>query len=373
VSSGEETVPVDVSWEVVSASNPDGPPLVTGAADDVPANQVPPIGPNDVLDHGTRYIYRGTFETEVPPNGPVVSKASTRFTWDDAVAATGIRFDVRDTARDETIRDVRVFYPERDVYYRQWRDEVDIVVLRDPVAETVRIDELTIKNTAGNVVRRVTDPRRARYWNGRMTDGELAPAGRYAVEATVSDAAGNTAVLARSVLVSHERVQQVTWERTVAPRRSLIDKFVGRCASLKMPARASWRGSIGLRSKASGPRCRDLRAQTVSTIHRLRLPRTQLGRAELYERVQVSAFGGGTPGTGPSYLVQVYWNGDDWVARTQFDKRLGWHLGRPVGPNVVLGDPAKERPVMFWSVGLAEGASYDLKSFKVSVRFWDVR
>lgn len=37
------------------------------------------------------------------------------------------------------------------------------------------------------------------------------------------------------------------------------------------------------------------------------------------------------------------------------------------------GDPVKERPYIFWSVGLAEGASYDVKKFRIRIQYWDVR
>ncbi len=374
VASGEETIPVDVSWEVVPASTPDAAPLLTGSADDVPANQVPPLGANDVLTHGTRYLYRGTFEAEVG-SGHVMGKATTRFAWDSTVSATRIRLDTRDTYRKQTIRDAGVFFPERDPRgFRYWRDEVNVVVLQEPGDEAVRIDELTVRNTAGAVVRNITDRSRATKWNGRRLNGDLVPEGVYAVEATISDLAGNTTVLDSEVQVSHERIQQATWQRTVAPKRYLTDRFVGRCASLKIPARAAWRGSIGLRSSTSGRRCRDLQSQTASTIYGMTLPRTPLGDADLYEQVRVATYGGGTPGTGHSYLVHWYWStGQEWIARSQFDKRLRWHAGQPVGSNVVHGDPDKENPYIFWSAGLAEGAKYDVKSFKVTIQYWDVR
>lgn len=207
VASGEDHTPVDVTWEVVPASTPDAAPLLTGAASGVPAGQVPAIGTNDVLTHGARYLYRGTFEADVEPYGQVVDEATTRFTWDDTVGATAIRLGSRDYYLGKWFTDVNRFYPARD-------------------------------------------------------DGRTATSS--------------------GVFVSHEKVQEVTWVRTVTPKRYLTDRFVGRCASLRIPARAAWPGSVGLRSKVTGPRCRELRAQTASTIYGMKLlllgARRQVGR-----------------------------------------------------------------------------------------------
>jgi hypothetical protein len=208
-----------------------------------------------VLTDGVRYVYRGTFEAEVGSDH-VVGKASTRFTWDSTISATRIRLDTRDTYRPEIIRDVGVFYPERDPRsFGKWRDQVAVVVPQESGTEAIKIDELTITNTAGDVVRRITDPLGVASWNGRRANRDLVPKGLYTVEAAVSDPAGN--------------------------------------ASLKSPARAAWRGSIGLRSRATGPRCRELRAQTASTVFGITLPRTPLGDPDLYTHVRVATYGGG--------------------------------------------------------------------------------
>jgi hypothetical protein len=289
-----------------------------------------------VLTDGVRYVYRGTFEAEVGSDH-VVGKASTRFTWDSTISATRIRLDTRDTYRPEIIRDVGVFYPERDPRsFGKWRDQVAVVVPQESGTEAIKIDELTITNTAGDVVRRITDPLGVASWNGRRANRDLVPKGLYTVEAAVSDPAGN--------------------------------------ASLKSPARAAWRGSIGLRSRATGPRCRELRAQTASTVFGITLPRTPLGDPDLYTHVRVATYGGGAPGTGYSYLVHWYWSrGKEWIERSQFAKRLRWHEGQRVGSNVVHGDPDKENSAIYWSVGLAEGANYDVKKFRVRIEYWDVR
>jgi hypothetical protein len=34
---------------------------------------------------------------------------------------------------------------------------------------------------------------------------------------------------------------------------------------------------------------------------------------------------------------------------------------------------AEERPYIFWSAGLAEGANYDVKKFQVRVEYYNVR
>lgn len=154
VASGEDHTPVDVTWEVVPASTPDAAPLLTGAASGVPAGQVPAIGTNDVLTHGARYLYRGTFEADVEPYGQVVDEATTRFTWDDTVGATAIRLDSRDYYLGKWFTDVNRFYPARDDgRTATWRDRVR-VVLQSEEAGVLMVD-VTIRDEGGDVVRSV--------------------------------------------------------------------------------------------------------------------------------------------------------------------------------------------------------------------------
>lgn len=368
---------VDVSWEVRPAAQPDGAPVLSGAAHDVPRApeiELSGLGAHDELVDGQRYVLRADVTATSELFGTLQGSAETEFYWDSVVDAPGIRFDVSDRFLNKVLRDVDVFYPARDARY-EWRDELQIVVLHpaqsgEPLASLT----VTIADPDGDIVQVVDGPRSRYEWNGRDQDGRLVPPGPYDVTVTVVDQQGNEASAQREVEVSQERLVHATWEKTIKPRSYLTDKFVGRCASLKMPARKSWRGSIGLRSSDAGPACRKLEAQTASTIYGIYLPRSPLGRYDRYDDVRVSTYGGGTPGTGYSYLVHWYWSTDgEWIARSQFDARLGWHAGKKLDSEVVHGDPEEEAPYILWSAGLAEGAKYDVRSFKVSVRYWDVR
>jgi len=75
-----------------------------------------------------------------------------------------------------------------------------------------------------------------------------------------------------------------------------------------------------------------------------------------------------------AYLIHVYWSRDkDWVGRRQFDRRLEWHRGSAIGANAVQWDADEQRFYVIWSVGLAEGSKYDVKSFKIRFRYWGLR
>lgn len=364
---------VDVAWEVVPANAPDAAPLVEGLLDDVPPRgQLPGIGVTDALVDGQQYLYRATFSGEVSPYGPLVGVATNAFTWDGANEATGIQFRVDDGGSRQPLRDVDVFYPVHDLGpYRHWRDYLYVDVLpkeREPVSL-----DLAIRNSLGTVVREISGDG-TRGWDGRGPDRRVVPEGTYTVEATVTDRRGNVETYEQDVRVSQERIEHATWTTTVLPKRTMIERFVGRCASIKVPARAPWRGSIGLRSSKSGSGCRTLAAQSVTAVHGIYLPRSPIGRYDLYDRVQVSAYGGAARGADSAYLVHWYWSrGKEWVSRSQFDRRLRWHDGQMLGSNVVLGDPDEENPFVIWSVGLAEGAKYDVKRYRVSVRYWVLR
>jgi hypothetical protein len=153
----------------------------------------------------------------------------------------------------------------------------------------------------------------------------------------------------------------------------MIDKHVGRCTALRSPARDAWRGSLGYRSSDRGRRCRTLQAQSVTSIHATKLPRSPLGRYDRYWNIRVSTYGGAPRGAYKSYLVSWYWSrGAEWIARSQFSPRVELHAGRRLGSKVVHGDPAAEKPYVVWSAGLAEGAQYDVKNFVVEASYYDI-
>lgn len=346
-----------VAWEVVPDGQPDAVPLLSGTSDN--PYVFPALGDTDALVHGERYQFRAEVSGIADPYGSLDGNFTTAFEWDGVNAARGVRLGAD------------VVYPERDPDM-SFGDQVTVDVVKDE-PEVMRRLELDIRNSDGVTVRRRGFNGGRGSWDGKGFDGFSVPEGNYSIHATVIDRQGNEESYVEQVRVSHEILAQMIWGKTIAPRPSMIDRFVGRCASLESPARAGWRGSIGLRSNDDGRRCRTLAAQSVTTVHDIQLPPSPLGRRDLYDQIRVSAYGGGARGSASAYLVHWYWHRDqEWFARSQLDRRLGWHRGHEVGQAVVHGD-AEDGPYLIWSVGLAEGSMYDVKKFKVRIRYWGLR
>ena len=167
---------------------------------------------------------------------------------------------------------------------------------------------------------------------------------------------------------------QLTWEKTVRPKPYLVDKYVGRCAALKSPARPGWKESHGFRSNSS---CGNPQTQSVSAVYGIYLPRSStLGNNYYrYDRVQVTTYGGAPRGAKRSYLIHGYWSEyqNQWLGTRQFNGKLGAHPGKLSNWRVVNGDEDNENPYILWSAGLSVGAQFDIKSFTITARYWDVR
>jgi len=284
----------DVDWEVAPAGQPDAAPLVSGVAHDVDQQfytiDLPGIGPSDVLVQGQRYRYQATLHTDRDPYGPLEGSVFTEFEWDEVNFAKGIRLGLYDEFLREDIRDPEVFYPQRDRAI-DWRDTVEFEVVKDG-PEVMRETELSVTDSNGDEVWHDSRGGAGGTWSGRDFDEVIVPEGTYDLHATVVDRQGNAETFVRSIRVSRERLVQMTKEWTLAPKRTMIEKFVGRCASTESPARADWPGSIGLRSSTTGPRCRTPEAQSVQTVHGIYLPPSPFNRYRLYDQVRVSTYGG---------------------------------------------------------------------------------
>jgi hypothetical protein len=364
---------VDVAWEIVPL-DPDPESIAQGTIDDLPTSsgyiRLPAVGDQPGLVHGTGYGLRIHVEAEVDGFGPLSGTGVFKFRWDDRVEVTGMRFEVYDAFLEKNIEFADVFYPRFDYGWidGSWRDRLEIVV---PGKNKERLTSLsvTITDEDGEFVDTVGDS-----WNGEDADRDPVPEGTYTLTLTAIDAQDNEVRYQRSVRVSHEELLYSTWRKKVTPRESLFDKSVGKCARLLSPARKAWRGSLGFRSSTKGGQCRKATAQTVSTIHAIKLPKSSLGRYDRYRKVGVSTYGGAPHGAGLSYLVQYYWSTrEKWIERQEFDGKVKLHTARRLNGDVVVhGDPAKDDPYFYWSLGLASGASFDVKAFYVEASYYDV-
>lgn len=268
-----------------------------------------------------------------------------------------------------------VAYPVKDGY----GDSVSIFV--DPGVEPPYdgFAVFTIKDSGGKVVLHVNDDDDSQYpsaayaisWKARDDQGAPLPEGRYRIIAHMHWPDGEVTTTHRYVRVSHAKKTWVTMRRTIRPSDSLIHTHVGRCARLLRPARAAWPASLGYRSRAG---CRERRT-VVSTEHGIFVPRSPFGH---YGTAWVTVIGGRPASARRSYLVLDYLGyTNDWVSTTIFKGRVGRHRGQPVKWGLAVRGGGQGgrfyRPRMIWSVGLADGAAFDVRKFVVRLRFQGLR
>ncbi|KAA1419120.1 hypothetical protein F0U44_11730 [Nocardioides humilatus] len=353
------TTTLDIAW-TVHLRGGSGPVLVSGDATGVPAGgPLPPIGPTDALFDGHEYDYTATVTADAGVYGHLVGEITDTFEWDATNESKIIGFDVRDTFLHRMVKDADVFYPAADDG-DGWRDEVRIHLVGN--TDPMKSVQTTITGPSGDLMLSVAD--RAFLWNGRDGDGELLPEGTYTVTMDTVDQADNEKVVTGQIDLSYERLVQTTWKRTVSARGTMLDKYVGRCASLKTPARAGWRGSLGFRAEARCSRSQ----RGVATSHGIYIP---VGPFQMPLWVRIDAYGGG--GRGSQLSIYQYNRRSEWIARAKLDGKVRQHRGNQVSAvRAVLGD-VWDDPHVIWSVGLDDGAAYDVRDFTVNVRYWDIR
>lgn len=238
-----------------------------------------------------------------------------------------------------------------------YRDFVEFTLVTDGLVT------LDVLGPSGAVVRTFSHPGYIdTYWDGRDSQGRIVPAGTYTLRATGDDGLGNTTVVSRTVAVSSQRLVTKTFRRKVSAAGSLVHKYAGGCSKIAKPAARGWTGSLGLYSNT---KCKKGWAKSVvETIHEMRVP-TGVYR---YQTLQVTTYGGAAKSARGSYLFLDQWRakaekwGDD-------DKRLGYALGKHVGPTRQAAPFITEDGWTAWSVWTGDGARYDVRDFTVELTY----
>lgn len=198
-------------------------------------------------------------------------------------------------------------------------------------------------------------------WDGTDDRGKVLPPGAYVLRGWTIDSLGNESAIGSARLrISPERLVRRTLRRTVTPAASVVDTTVGRCSRLARPAARGWRGSFGYYTNT---RCtRRARDGIVGTVHRLRVP-----RAARYDTLRVSVFGGAARSRPGSQLFLDHLSVDrKWESR---DARIRHHLGLHAGPGRSGEDLVQDDRLVYWAVYTGGGASYDVKSFTVTLTY----
>jgi hypothetical protein len=251
-------------------------------------------------------------------------------------------------------------YPARDGY----RDAADITTTATD--DHYWSTKHEIVNSHGTVVRTLSADFGIGLvaWNGRTKGGAMVPAGRYTIRTVVTDEYGNaSAPHTMSVTVSHKRLVNETFTKTVSAKGTLARKYVGRCSTLKFPSDRGWKGSMGL---YTATKCKgSLKRTLVSTVHVLRVP-----DAFKYGRLSVSAYGGAAKAN-PRSLAYISYahKKKGW----QKDKALGTKLGTHSGAHVGAAGYIWPDRSIAWGVYTAMGAKYDVKGFTVHLTYTVLR
>ncbi len=236
---------------------------------------------------------------------------------------------------------------------------------RRPAATTITVasatddvSSLEIRTASGFVVRTFDlSASDTVTWNGRGASGNPVAAGSYTLLAYNGTEA---AAVTGTVRVSLQRLVRKSATVVALPGKAMW-RYVGRCSSLRKPARPGWTGSY---LYAANTRCRTQtwNASAVITVHAARVP-----AAERYVSLRVDAFGGAARSAPRSRAAIEYW---DEPGRKFSDfrfsaSRLGWHNG----PTVPATRYVDAQRLVSWRYMTAYKNKYGVGRFRVVLHY----
>jgi hypothetical protein len=198
-------------------------------------------------------------------------------------------------------------------------------------------------------------------WDGRDASNHVVPAGVYTVFAIGSGS--DVSPFTTTITVSTKKLVLKTFTRTVTAASTLIDRFVGKCSTLRKPSKRGWKGSLGYYSNTKC-KSRLFNKAGVLAVHALRVP-----LAEKYVDVRVNLYGGAAKANKKSRGILLYLDKTQQNAYRSAvaSSKLGIHRGKVrAGANMVASNGR-----FVWSFSTAAPKSkYDVKNFTVVVRYF---
>lgn len=254
-----------------------------------------------------------------------------------------------------------VVYPHDDDYL----DSVTVTVLA-PSADGVELQAVNEATGAAHPLDGMSgsDQPRTFEFRARSSNNRDIPSGTYRIRVIASDPGGKSSTISEPIEVRGDRLDVVTWRRTVPAAETVIKKYTGPCGTLRKPADPGWRGSLGYYSSRS---CDPKRAY-VQAIHAMKLPPSMNGK---YYGLRVSLKGGPNRKQPGSYLVLGYFtNAKKWEFehREVFRGRgVQVHQGHELRSSQMKNyvHQSKSGAYIAWTTGLSSGSRYDVKSFTV--------
>lgn len=261
-------------------------------------------------------------------------------------------------------------YPARDGYRDTVRFRMKPEIFDATHKATLQIEDAVV----GGIVRTL-EPVSATaaggyvfVWNGHHEDGNALWAGPVRAIVTLTDVDGrapkDTDALTVNVVRKHLATR--TWTKTVTPRASFVQQFVGRCSTIRRPSLRGWTGSFGLYSNT---KCRSgWNPSWTESQHALVVAKPS--NLHRYLDVRVSEYGGAATSRPRSSLGVMYAStAGEWGGRTVHGPTLGIHHGATAAASTFLHDRSTTQPFVFWRAYTYEGRRYDVKSFTVRVRY----
>ena len=243
----------------------------------------------------------------------------------------------------------------------------DAVKLSARVGEKSLETKVEIRKAGGPLVRtlnlgREDAGRLSATWNGRKSNGDVVPKGKYLYRFVGTDVNGvDGKSRDKAVYVSDKKLVKKTVNKTVGALASGLGDSSGGCSrvvtmrSLDGYGR-QWNGGLqwqsNFRRNCTGTKSLALSGHVVGTDNAIR-----------YGTFQVSAYGGASLKRGGPAKILYVKNNETWGARQTLSGSLGWHRGDRVKMDpYLIGKGGK----LLWAVATVNGNFYDIKEFKIS-------
>lgn len=275
-----------------------------------------------------------------------VTKDTKAPKWTDVSASNGTVYPVKDNYKDSTQLSARVNENVTDT-------KVEIRKAGGPIVRTLklgRVDAGRVKAT----------------WNGRKSNGDIVPNGKYTFRFVGTDKAGLVGKSnERAVYVSDKKLEKRSATKTVTALGSFAGNGSGQCSDLFRlnydRARFDWPKGIGYYSNAY---CRNGSEASVA----LGVHVSGLANAPRYGSFSLQAYGAGAfRHAGPAAMLTIKSN-DGIGAKKKLGTSLGWY-----GVKGLDVDKYLKKGKLRWAVGTTNGNWYDVKEFRIRYTYFVLR
>ncbi len=258
----------------------------------------------------------------------------------------------------------RTVFPAKDNYK-------DTTKLAARVSEESLETKIEIRKAGGPLVRtlklgRVDQGRVSSTWNGRKSNGNIVPAGKYLFRFVGTDVNGVTGKSNdKAVNVSDKKLERRQVTKTVTALGSIGANGSGQCSDVfrlnYKKARFDWPKGLGYYSNAY---CSNGASDSVA----LGVHVAGLNNATRYGSFSLEAYGAGAfRHAGPAAMLTIKSN-DGIGAKKRLGTSAGWY-----GVKGLDVDKYLKKGKLRWAVGTTNGNWYDVKEFRIAYTYFVLR